>query len=66
VAARVLGGFTLDGEAGAPLPALPKRRAEAVLAVLPPAVPLLTPSRPVSPHVHMKERPVRPVRLVKT
>ena len=31
---RVLGGFALDGRSGEPAPTLPKRRAQAVLAVL--------------------------------
>ena len=31
---RVLGGFALDERSGAPAPALPKRRAQAALAVL--------------------------------
>jgi TolB-like protein/DNA-binding SARP family transcriptional activator/Flp pilus assembly protein TadD len=31
---RVLGGFALEGQAGAPAPPLPQRRAEALLAVL--------------------------------
>ena len=31
---RVLGGFALEGLNGSPTPSLPKRRAEAVLAVL--------------------------------
>ena len=31
---RVLGGYALDGTSGAAAPVFPKRRAEAVLAVL--------------------------------